>query len=428
MALIKPENETVATVLRKYAGHKGWCTKYLQKASECTKIIATNWARSTEEKLEENLKNAENQVGAMGQWTDVLVQAQYDKVADHQAEVEDLEKQLAVLYTTFVKTQNERANQQQAPAAPPRSAVKPVSDLKPTQLAADATTADLKQWKRQFLAYFSASNMAAAKTSDQQAYLEACLDRDLAKAMTRLTTGTTPVTGEAGNSCLAILEEIFDRRYPLLLRRRQYFNMTQQQGQDERSFLESVQAAADVADIANMDFEAAICIVIMGGVKDTKLKERLSEVAQPTVAEFTRLIDAHMHAKAASTPSHANATRGRQSGRGRGGSQAGQRRPQVSEKERARRSSLLGKCFRCASAEHSIADCKKSKQVECNKCKEKGHTPAACYPNSSQPSARAVDQQERAQQLSIDYNPEHSAWAAEANAIAAHRPTPTMLL
>ena len=39
-----------------------------------------------------------------------------------------------------------------------------------------------------------------------------------------------------------------------------------------------------------------------GGVKDTKLKERLSEVAQPTVAEFTRLIDAHMHAKAASTP------------------------------------------------------------------------------------------------------------------------------
>ena len=82
-------------------------------------------------------------------------------------------------------TKIKRKHASNAPAEPAPAArqtiVKPMTDLKPELLQTDASTTDVTQWKRQFTSYYGASNMSAARISEQHAYLEACLHRDLAK-------------------------------------------------------------------------------------------------------------------------------------------------------------------------------------------------------------------------------------------------------
>ena len=79
-----------------------------------------------------------------------------------------------------------------------------------------------------------------------------------------------------------------------------------------------------------------MCVVILGGVKDSKLREKLSEVETPTLREFTRFIDSHMHSRASST-GQVNATRQKQVGRSKPNASNGSSRNRpVTEKEKAR--------------------------------------------------------------------------------------------
>ena len=133
----------------------------------------------------------------------------------------------------------------------------------------------------------------------QQAHLLNCLDRELSLQLDSSIQATTPVMGN-GVTCLSILTGIFEKKYPLLLCRKNFFSMAQQAGQDERSFAEAVKIAANESDIAGMTLQDAMCLVILTGCKDTRLKEKMSELETPTMAAFNILIDAHMHAKAMS--------------------------------------------------------------------------------------------------------------------------------
>jgi len=178
------------------------------------------------------------------------------------------------------------------PAAVPKIA----SDLKPEALQVDASAADLRQWKRQFQAFYSASNLASLKMADQIAYLETCLSKDLAKYIARETTATTPIIGD--NSCFSLLDAYFNRKYPILLRRKNFFAMHQQAGQDERAFIEELQAVAEEADIASMSLEDSLCLMMLAGLTDKKLVEKLSEQEDPRFTAFKRIVDAHLHAKA----------------------------------------------------------------------------------------------------------------------------------
>ena len=84
--------------------------------------------------------------------------------------------------------------------------------------------------------------MQVARIAVKQAYLRNCLDNALALQLDSTVQQITPILG-GGVTCISTLTAIFKRKYPPLLRRMQFFNMTQQQGQDERAFLESLKAA-----------------------------------------------------------------------------------------------------------------------------------------------------------------------------------------
>ena len=88
--------------------------------------------------------------------------------------------------------------------------------------------------------------------------------------------------------------------------------MIQQAGQDARAFLEQLKCAASEADMEGMSLEGELCQTLLSGVRDVRLKEKLSELDPPTLPAFGMLIDAHLHSKAtAGHAASANCTEGK---------------------------------------------------------------------------------------------------------------------
>ena len=137
--------------------------------------------------------------------------------------------------------------------------------------------------------------MQHARTAVQHAYLLNCLDSTLSLQLDGSITAQTLVLG--ANSCTSKLVERFRKKYPLLLRKKYFFQMTQQAGQYALSFLEQLKCAASEAYVEGMSLEDALCLTLLSGVRDPRLKEKLSELETPTLPAFVILIDAHLHSK-----------------------------------------------------------------------------------------------------------------------------------
>ena len=152
--------------------------------------------------------------------------------------------------------------------------------------------------------------------------------------------------------------------------------MTQQSGQDARALLEQLKCAASEADIEGMSLEDALCLTLLNGVRDARLKEKLGELDPPTLPAFGVLIDAHLHSKAtAGQAASANRTEGKNQQQ-----QKSKTNPKITDAEKKRRQLMKGKCFRCGSSEHMANACKVAKDVKCRSCNAPGHIQSACLP------------------------------------------------
>ena len=189
--------------------------------------------------------------------------------------------------------------------------------------------------------------------------------------------------------------------------------MEQRTGKDERTFLESIKAAAGEADIQGMNLEDALCLVCLTGLKDNRLREKLSELETPTLTAFAVLIDAYMHSKAtAGSSAAAVAAVGRQQNKGENrknnNNNNNGNRPGLSDSEKKRWSVMKGKCYRCGSPDHMANNCSVTKDVKCKKCNGVGHTQAARIASGQ---ARATDDRpppnnQSNPSLALKYQPE----------------------
>ena len=156
--------------------------------------------------------------------------------------------------------------------------------------------------------------------------------------------------------------------------------------------MEHVKAVDAEADIQGMNLEDALCLVTISGLKNSRLREKLSKLENPTMPAFSVLIDAHMHAKvtpggtAAAAAASAAATNKRQ-GKKKNNNNSNSR-PPLSDLEKKGRSIMKGKCYRCGSPDHIANACNVSKDVKCKKCNTAGHTAATCIAPGQ---ARATD-------------------------------------
>jgi hypothetical protein len=428
--ILELTGKSLAEILRTYSAYKGWFTKYSTKAQHCDTLLDQSYSRNTESQLHDNLQKAEIQCSNLNQIADFLRQAKYDKHKDHADEVKDFEKVTADLWKSYYARQNAHdagipvQNQAQQQAA----SVKIVSDLKPEPLAHDGTAADLTKWKRQFTAYHSASNMKNANVADQQAYLLTCVDGVLGKRLIRETTITTPVMPVDGvKTMFSILTSFFNQRYPLILKRRLFFEARQKEGEDERHFIESLMSLAEEADIAGMDLNSSLCLMYMSGLTDPKLRQRLGEVEEPTIERFNAIVDSYVHGKTTTVP-HA-ATRATKNSPPQSSSKKKSPRKVLSDSERSRRKQFKGRCFRCGDSRHMLPACPLKPEVKCKACGDLGHISTVC---NSQARSAAADAQ--AGPLPLEYIPdEEQVWSQAGSAhtrssCCASRQTPELPL
>ena len=61
--------------------------------------------------------------------------------------------------------------------------------------------------------------------------------------------------------------------------------------------MEDVCSAADEGDIAGMSVEDGICLVYVIGVKDDTLRDKLSEVPEPNIENFTAIMKSYVQSK-----------------------------------------------------------------------------------------------------------------------------------
>ena len=118
--------------------------------------------------------------------TDYLITLKYAKARDHQEEVADFLEVLdkcssdifTVLHNRHAAAQAV-ANPTQQPAAARPPSMPSTAELKPDKLSHDATIANFRTWKKQFRAYYDAAQLGSLPRSQQQAYLNNCLDNVL---------------------------------------------------------------------------------------------------------------------------------------------------------------------------------------------------------------------------------------------------------
>ena len=113
--------------------------------------------------------------------------------------------------------------------------------------------AQFRRWKQRFRAYHNSSNLQVLTLNDQQAFLVACVDDHIADRLTKTASETRAIfPNEVDHSCYNILEQLFQERIPLLLRKQQFLSYTQSEGQSGLKFRKELRNLADEANITEM--------------------------------------------------------------------------------------------------------------------------------------------------------------------------------
>ena len=127
--------------------------------------------------------------------------------------------------------------------------------MKPDKLTLENSPIEYKHWMKRFRAFYRTSQLEKHNVADQREYLNECLDASLAGIMEVKAPDTLLVLSNdpAERTCLSILDQIWQDRYPLNVRRHEYFGLKFMGGlQDVQAFVSQLEELASVADIRTM--------------------------------------------------------------------------------------------------------------------------------------------------------------------------------
>ena len=183
---------------------------------------------------------------------------------------------------------------------------------------------------------------------------------------------------------ISILDNTFLESYPIHVRRKQFFDARQKEGQSAIEFREELLSLLEEADGVNIGCDDLICMMLQIGLSDSSLQRELSTVRNPTLALFSEKIEGFEQARRTlSSSAYGNAvSRSGNSAARRNPGQPGRANtkntPARGRGERDQRLALRGKCFRCAKSDHMLPACSYLDSVKCNLCGATGHVSHAC--------------------------------------------------
>ena len=228
-------------VLLSYVAHKGHRTRYVNKIASLLDLQEAKYSKVTEATLLGYVHKMELHQDRLNIFAAWLTLHELESAQVHSDEAENLAVDtLALAERVMESVHNYEAAAagaaggagQAAPLQGP--AAKPVMALKPEKLSFDSNLGQVRRWKQRFRAFHASSNLRVLTLPDQQAYLIACIDDEVANRIHRLVTETTPLFPNPGQipCCYDVIDSLFEEKIPLLLRRVQFIAAKQQEGQD----------------------------------------------------------------------------------------------------------------------------------------------------------------------------------------------------
>ena len=454
------EGKTEGDILLSYKATKGHRTRNFNKITNLLTLQEQKYSKFTEANLITAVKEMERQMDKLVILAAYLQLHGLNSAAVHVAEANNLIKPTADQAAKVLISIHEHDADADPGVAWPAAqghagaqlAAKPVLALKPEKLNFDDNLGALRRWKQRYTSFHQSSNFRLLPITDQQAFLIACIDDDIANRIIRVVTETTPVLpNAAGNPCcLDVIDGLFREKNPVLLRRAQMLGYKQQDGQDGINWREELRNIADDADVDEMTTADLFCVLYVTGVKDNALREKLLEIQDPSIEKFDRTVDAFDQAKtqmadmkkpaSASLSSRPKSTVKRDAKKpprtAAGGGRANY--PSLSKEEVKRREMMLGRCYRCGKSDHTLPDCPQPPHWTCSNCGRKGHSKFACLKSSANAAAaNHPDGQlhHQMQNLSLAQQQHgHQPTQADQGGASAftcqhpNQPTPTVLL
>ena len=169
------------------------------------------------------------------------------------------------------------------------NSLKPIQALKPSFiLSFDNTPTELAAWGSQFRSYFDASKLNNLPVPQQQAFLRQGLNPDVWTAIKHKVNNETPVFRNPldleEDSCEKYIEEAFQIRYPLIMRRYKFFTYERRGNQTFTNFYAKLRELAAAAQLEQMGQNDYLIFRVIAGINDSYTADKLLSIPQ---AEFT---------------------------------------------------------------------------------------------------------------------------------------------
>ena len=153
--------------------------------------------------------------------------------------------------------------------------LRPVEALKPSfTLTFDNSPTELSTWIAQFKSYFEASRLHTLPRDQQQAFLRQGLGPDVWTVIKQRINIETRVFNDPLNldeeSCESIIQEAFQVRYPLIMRRYRFFTYERKGNQTYTDFYAKLQELASAANLENLELNDYLCFLVIAGINDSK--------------------------------------------------------------------------------------------------------------------------------------------------------------
>ena len=163
--------------------------------------------------------------------------------------------------------------------------LKPIIALKPEYtLSFDNTPTELNTLSISFRSYFDASKFDTLPVVQQQAFLRQGLKPDVWTAIKHKINDDTPVFSNPlaleEDSCQKFIENAFQIRYPLIMRRYKFFTYERKGNQTVTNFRAKLRELAAAAQLEQMGQNDYLIFRMIAGINDSYTADKLLSIPQ----------------------------------------------------------------------------------------------------------------------------------------------------
>ena len=285
---------------RKISFSAGWVTRHKNSINKLLPLFEGAASPNNVTGLTSGRDKLVNQKDKVDLMYELLFESREGEMSEDVEALDRMSKQVDEVLAKLATLLNTGTIQgaERAAVTPPRreeTQTKPNEALKPFKLTKDHSPVEMASWVKKFKAYFTTSHFAVCSVAEQQAYFRSVIDVNLESRIADRVLPSTPVFSEHENisSCISILEEEFEARYPLAMRLVDLFNCRQSDGQLFSDFAADVRAKADRANLHELTPNDLVMMIYITRCKDQKLRGKFLKEKEPTLTIFHELIRQH---------------------------------------------------------------------------------------------------------------------------------------